>query len=66
MNEKQKSSLTTTSGGNRAADNRNSISADPSGPLLPQDYQLIEKLAHQNRERIPERSAHAKGSAAEN
>lgn len=29
-----------------------------------QDYQLIEKLAHQNRERIPERAVHAKGSGA--
>ena len=29
-----------------------------------QDFQLIEKLAHQNRERIPERTVHAKGSAA--
>jgi catalase len=32
--------------------------------LLLQDYQLIEKLAHQNRERIPERVVHAKGSGA--
>ena len=29
-----------------------------------QDYQLLEKLAHQNRERIPERTVHAKGSGA--
>jgi len=29
-----------------------------------QDYQLIEKLAHQNRERIPERPVHAKGWGA--
>jgi len=34
------------------------------GPLLIQDYQLIEKLAHQNRERIPERTVHAKGWGA--
>ena len=32
--------------------------------MLLQDYQLIEKLAHQNRERIPERVVHAKGSGA--
>ncbi len=32
--------------------------------MLLQDYQLLEKLAHQNRERIPERVVHAKGSAA--
>jgi catalase len=54
----------TTTGGNPIADNQNSISAGPRGPLLLQDYQLIEKLAHQNRERIPERVVHAKGSGA--
>src|SRR5215204_6069009 len=58
-----RSQLTTT-GGNPVADNQNSISAGPRGPLLLQDYQLIEKLAHQNRERIPERVVHAKGSGA--
>jgi catalase len=54
----------TTSAGNRIADNQNSLSAGPQGPLLLQDYQLIEKLAHQNRERIPERPVHAKGWGA--
>lgn len=54
----------TTTGGNPVADNQNSLSAGPRGPLLMQDYQLIEKLAHQNRERIPERAVHAKGSGA--
>ncbi len=54
----------TTSGGNPLADNQNALSAGARGPLLMQDYQLIEKLAHQNRERIPERAVHAKGSAA--
>ena len=50
--------------GNVVADNQNSLSAGTKGPLLLQDYILIEKLAHQNRERIPERTVHAKGSAA--
>jgi catalase len=59
-----KPELMTTSGGNPIADNQNSLSAGPRGPLLMQDYQLLEKLAHQNRERIPERPVHAKGSAA--
>src|SRR6201996_1723967 len=54
----------TTTGGNPISDNQNSLSAGPRGPLLLQDYQLIEKLAHQNRERIPERTVHAKGSGA--
>jgi catalase len=55
--------LTTTAGA-PVADNQNSISAGARGPLLLQDYQLVEKLAHQNRERIPERVVHAKGSGA--
>jgi catalase len=54
----------TTTAGNPIADNQNSQSAGARGPLLMQDYQLIEKLAHQNRERIPERVVHAKGSGA--
>jgi catalase len=54
----------TTSAGNPIADNQNSLTAGPRGPLLLQDYQLIEKLAHQNRERIPERPVHAKGWGA--
>jgi catalase len=54
----------TTSGGNAIADNQNSVSAGARGPLLLQDYQLLEKLAHQNRERIPERAVHANGSGA--
>src|SRR5215211_77853 len=54
----------TTTAGAPIADNQNSLSAGSRGPLLLQDYQLIEKLAHQNRERIPERVVHAKGSAA--
>ncbi len=54
----------TTTAGNPVSDNQNSLSAGPRGPLLLQDYQLIEKLAHQNRERIPERTVHAKGSGA--
>ncbi|MDR3271923.1 MAG: catalase, partial [Flavobacteriaceae bacterium] len=38
--------------------------AGQRGPVLLQDYQLLEKLAHQNRERIPERVVHAKGWGA--
>jgi catalase len=59
-----KPEIMTTTGGNPVADNQNSITAGPRGPLLMQDYQLLEKLAHQNRERIPERTVHAKGTAA--
>ena len=54
----------TTTGGAPVSDNQNSETAGPRGPVLLQDYQLIEKLAHQNRERIPERVVHAKGWGA--
>ncbi|WP_108396566.1 catalase [Devosia submarina] len=56
--------IMTTSAGAPVPDNQNSESAGPRGPLLMQDYQLMEKLAHQNRERIPERVVHAKGWGA--
>jgi len=58
-----KTRMTTTAGA-PVADNQNSVSAGVRWPLLLQDYQPIEKLAHQNRERIPERVMHAKGSGA--
>src|SRR6201982_2858363 len=54
----------TTTGGNPVGDNQNTLTAGPRGPVLLQDYQLIEKLTHQNRERIPERPVHAKGWGA--
>lgn len=54
----------TTTAGNKISDNQNSLSAGTRGPLLMQDYQLLEKLAHQNRERVPERVVHANGSGA--
>jgi catalase len=54
----------TTSAGIPLGDNQNSLTAGPRGPLLVQDWQLFEKHAHFNRERIPERIVHAKGSGA--
>jgi len=54
----------TTAAGAPVPDNQNSLTAGPRGPLLVQDHQLFEKHAHFNRERIPERVVHAKGSAA--
>jgi len=54
----------TTASGIPVADNQNSASAGARGPLLLQDFHLIEKLQHFNRERIPERVVHAKGSGA--
>src|SRR5260370_39736922 len=55
--------LTTTSG-IPVGDNQNSLTAGPRGPVLLQDFHLLEKMAHFNRERIPERVVHAKGSGA--
>ena len=54
----------TTASGIPVADNQNSLTAGPRGPVLMQDYHLIEKMAHFNRERIPERVVHAKGAGA--
>ena len=54
----------TTGAGIPVADNQNSLTAGPRGPVLMQDFHLIEKLAHFNRERIPERVVHAKGAGA--
>ncbi len=54
----------TTASGIPVADNQNSASAGARGPLLLQDFHLIEKLQRFNRERIPERVVHAKGSGA--
>lgn len=54
----------TTSHGFPVDDNQNSMSAGEYGPLLLQDHHLIDKLAKFDRERIPERMAHAKGSGA--
>jgi len=61
MEEKKK--LTTASGA-PVDDDQNSITAGPTGAILIQDTHLIEKLAHFNRERIPERVVHAKGAGA--
>ena len=45
----------TTAAGIPVGDNQNSITVGKQGPLLVQDWQLFEKHAHFNRERIPER-----------
>jgi len=54
----------TTATGCPIFDNQNSITAGPRGPLLMQDVQLLEQMQQFNRERIPERVVHAKGSGA--
>jgi len=54
----------TTNGGTPVADNQNVMSVGPRGPILLQDVWFLEKLAHFDREVIPERRMHAKGSGA--
>ncbi|MET8680566.1 catalase [Streptomyces sp. NPDC004647] len=54
----------TTESGAPVADNQNSETAGAGGPVLVQDQLLLEKLAHFNRERIPERIVHARGAGA--
>ena len=56
--------ILTTESGAPVADNQNSQTAGADGPVLLQDQHLIEKLARFNRERIPERIVHARGSGA--
>ena len=54
----------TTNQGAPVSNDQNSLTAGERGPVLLQDVHLIEKLAHFNRERIPERIVHAKGAGA--
>ena len=54
----------TTSWGAPVGDNQHSMTAGRRGPTLIQDVHLLEKLAHFNRERVPERVVHAKGTGA--
>ncbi|NUY01454.1 catalase [Paraburkholderia youngii] len=60
MNDK----VLTTGAGAPVVDNQNSLTAGPRGPVMLQDVWLLEKLAHFDREVIPERRVHAKGSGA--
>ncbi|MDD2563459.1 MAG: catalase [Salinivirgaceae bacterium] len=54
----------TSSSGAPVVDNQNAMTAGPRGPMLLQDVWYLEKLAHFDREVIPERRMHAKGSGA--
>ncbi|TQS24316.1 catalase [Microbispora hainanensis] len=56
--------ITTTDAGIPAPSDEFSLSVGPNGPLLLQDHYLIQKMAHFNRERVPERVVHAKGGGA--
>ncbi|KAJ2806716.1 catalase A [Coemansia helicoidea] len=54
----------TTGTGSLVNSNQTSQTAGPGGPVLLQDFHLLDKLAHFDRERIPERVVHAKGAGA--
>ncbi|EGG16996.1 catalase [Cavenderia fasciculata] len=56
--------ILTTSNGAPVDNNLNSVTAGVNGPILIQDFHLIDKLSHFDRERIPERVVHAKGAGA--
>lgn len=63
MKNKKNKKLTHSSGA-PVADNQNVMTAGKRGPMLLQDVWYLEKLAHFDREVIPERRMHAKGSGA--
>lgn len=54
----------TMGSGAPAASDRNSLTVGPAGPIVLHDVHFLEQMAHFNRERVPERSPHAKGSGA--
>jgi catalase len=65
MNERQSPRPpTTTDAGIPVASQEHSLTVGPDGPILLQDFYLIEQMANFNRERIPERQPHAKGGGA--
>jgi catalase len=61
---KEKKKKLTTAAGAPVVDNQNVITAGPRGPMLMQDVWFLEKMANFDREVIPERRMHAKGSGA--
>lgn len=58
----QSAPLMTSSNGAPVEDKTASTTAGPYGPIVLQDFTLIDELAHFDRERIPERVVHAKGA----
>ncbi|GAQ78361.1 Catalase [Klebsormidium nitens] len=61
MGSDGKTPLYTSGGGHPIQDDNNSFTVGDGGLILMEDFTLIEKLAHFNRERIPERVVHASG-----
>lgn len=64
MTNKKATCPFTTTNGAPVPDDQSSLSVGPNGPLVVEDWRLFEKLSHFNRERIPERVVHARGTGA--
>src|SRR4030081_398222 len=64
MSENRGGPRSTTDSGIPAPSDEFSLTAGPNGPTLLQDHYLVQKMQHFNRERVPERVVHAKGSGA--
>src|SRR4051812_49817428 len=64
MSKDQRPPTTTTDSGIPAPSDEHSLTAGPNGPTVLHDHALVQKLQHFNRERVPERVVHAKGSGA--
>lgn len=64
MADRKDTPHTTTDAGIRVQSDEHSLTVGPDGPIVLNDHYLLEQMANFNRERIPERQPHAKGSGA--
>jgi catalase len=64
MSRDDEPETTTTNAGIPAASDDHSLSVGPNGPIVLHDAYVVQKMQHFNRERVPERVVHAKGSGA--
>ncbi|MDP3969495.1 MAG: catalase [Nocardioides sp.] len=64
MNDSHPQGGSTTATGAPAVSDRNSLTVGANGPILLHDVHMVEQMAHFNRERVPERNVHAKGTGA--
>jgi len=64
MNDRPPRPTTTTDSGIPAASDEHSLTVGPTGPTVLHDAYVVQKMQHFNRERVPERVVHAKGSGA--
>lgn len=64
MSDDPKVPTTTNDAGIPASSDQHSLTVGPNGPILMQDHYVLQKMAQFNRERVPERVVHAKGSGA--